>query len=117
MKTHRNTKARFVFLLPAAIWVLTFTIFPLVYSLYISVHKVETKMNVSREKVPMLDASGNPVLDAKGNPRTKIKINREKVSTWTNIGLTNFKRLIDDPQVHSAIKVTSIFVLVAVPSQ
>ena len=63
MKTHRNTKARFVFLLPAAIWVLTFTIFPLVYSLYLSVHKVETKMNVSREKVPMLDASGNPVLD------------------------------------------------------
>ena len=117
MKTHRNTKARFVFLLPAAIWVLTFTIFPLVYSLYISVHKVETKMNVSREKIPMLDASGNPVLDAKGNPRTKIKINREKISTWTNIGFTNFKRLVEDPQIHSAIKVTSIFVLVAVPSQ
>ena len=74
-------------------------------------------MNVSREKVPMLDESGNPVLDAKGNPRTKIQINREKISTWTNIGLTNFKRLVEDPQVHSAIKVTSIFVLVAVPSQ
>ena len=62
-------------------------------------------MNVSREKVPMLDASGNPVLDAKGNPRTKIKINREKISTWTNIGFTNFKRLTEDPQVLSLIHI------------
>ena len=78
MKTHRNTKARFVFLLPAAIWVLTFTIFPLVYSLYISVHKVETKMNVSREKVPMLDASGNPVLDAKVTPELRSKLTEKR---------------------------------------
>jgi multiple sugar transport system permease protein len=74
-------------------------------------------MQVSREKVAVLDASGKPVLDASGQLQTKVQINRVNVTTYTFEGITNFVRLFGDPQVASAIRVTAIFVLVAVPTQ
>ena len=74
MNMHRSTKVRFLFLMPAVCWVLIFTLFPLCYSLYISFHKVENRLNVTREKVPVLDQEGNPELSKSGKPRTRIPV-------------------------------------------
>jgi multiple sugar transport system permease protein len=108
-------KIRFLFLAPAVIWVLAFTVFPLGYSLYLAFYKIEQKVEVKREKQPMLDAAGNAVLDDAGQPRTKNVVIKEQVNTATFIGLDNFKRLFSDSQVHEAVRVTLMFVLIAVP--
>ncbi len=108
-------KIRFLFLAPAVIWVLAFTVFPLGYSLYLAFYKIEQKVEVKREKQPMLDAAGQPVLDDAGQPRTKNVVIKEQVNTATFIGLDNFKRLLTDTQVHEAVRVTLTFVLIAVP--
>ena len=109
--------ARFVFLLPAVIWVLAFTVFPLAYSLGISFSKVENRMEVTRERVPMLDEAGNPVLNTRGQPRMRTVIERENITDWSFQGLTNFARVFRDDQTRSAVRVTTIFVLVAVTVQ
>ena len=106
---------RFLLLAPAVIWVLAFTVFPLGYSLYLAFYKIEQKVEVKREKQPMLDAEGKPVLDDSGQPRTKNVVIKDQVNTATFIGLNNFKRLFGDPQVKEAIRVTLLFVLIAVP--
>ena len=108
-------KIRFLFLAPAVIWVLAFTVFPLGYSLYLAFYKIEQKVEVKREKQPMLDAAGQPVLDDAGQPRIKNVVIKEQVNTATFIGLDNFKRLLTDTQVHEAVRVTLTFVLIAVP--
>lgn len=108
-------KIRFLFLAPAVIWVLAFTVFPLGYSLYLAFYKIEQKVEVKREKQPMLDAAGQPVLDDAGQPRTKNVVIKEQVNTATFIGLDNFKRMLTDTQVHEAVRVTLTFVLIAVP--
>jgi multiple sugar transport system permease protein len=108
-------KIRFLLLLPAVIWVLAFTVFPLGYSLYLAFYKVEQKVEVKREKVPLLDEDGKPVLDDQGQPRTKNVVNKQQVNIATFIGLDNFKRMFRDPQVGEAVRVTLVFVLVAVP--
>jgi multiple sugar transport system permease protein len=108
-------RVRFVFLLPAVIWVLAFTVFPLGYSLYLAFFKIESKVEVEREKVPVLDEQGQPVLLSSGKPRTKNVVHKNQVTTSEFVGLFNFQRLLDDPQVATAIRVTAIFVLVAVP--
>jgi multiple sugar transport system permease protein len=108
-------KIRFLFLAPAVIWVLAFTVFPLGYSLYLAFYKIEQKVEVKREKQPMLDAAGQAVLDDAGQPRTKNVVIKEQVNTATFIGLDNFKRMLTDTQVHEAVRVTLTFVLIAVP--
>lgn len=108
-------KIRFLFLAPAVIWVLAFTVFPLGYSLYLAFYKIEQKVEVKREKQPMLDAEGKPVLDDAGQPRTKNVVIKEQVNLATFIGLDNFKRLFSDSQVREAVRVTLMFVLIAVP--
>jgi multiple sugar transport system permease protein len=108
-------KIRFLLLLPAVIWVLAFTVFPLAYSLYLAFYKIEQKVEVKREKVPLLDDQGKPVLDEQGQPRTKNVVNKLQVNIATFTGLTNFRRLLGDPQVGEAVRVTLTFVLVAVP--
>jgi multiple sugar transport system permease protein len=108
-------KIRFLFLLPAIAWVLAFTVFPLGYSLYLAFYKIEQKVEVKREKVPMVDAEGKPVLDDQGQPRTKNVVVKQEVNVRTFIGAENFKRLFVDPQVKEAVKVTLLFVLFAVP--
>ncbi len=108
-------RIRFAFLLPAVIWVLAFTVFPLGYSLYLAFFSIEEKVEITRTKEPMLDAEGQPVLDAKGQPRTKNVVNKQATSVATFIGLTNFERLFHDPQVGAAVRVTAVFVLIAVP--
>jgi multiple sugar transport system permease protein len=106
---------RFLLLLPAVVWVLAFTVFPLGYSLYLAFYKIEQKVEVKRERVPILDSEGKPVLDSQGQPRTRNVVNKQQVNVATFIGLDNFRRMLRDPQVHSAVRVTLIFVLVAVP--
>jgi len=108
-------KIRFLLLAPAVIWVLAFTVFPLGYSLYLAFYKIEQKVEVKREKEVIVDADGNPVLDDNGQPRTKNVVIKEQVNIATFIGLDNFKRLFNDPQVAEAIRVTLLFVLIAVP--
>src|SRR6187402_1060050 len=110
-----TSRVRFMFLAPAVLWVLLFTIFPLGYSLYLAFYKIEQKVEVTRVREPMVDAQGNPVLDSKGVQRTKNVVQKNQVNIATFIGLQNFKRLFGDPQVKSAMRVTAIFVLVAVP--
>ena len=112
-----NRPVRFVFLLPAVIWVLAFTVFPLAYSLGISFHKIEDRMEVTRERVPMLDEAGNPMLNTRGEPRMRTVIERESIREWTYLGFTNFARVFRDDQTRSAVRVTAIFVVVAVSIQ
>ena len=110
-------RVRFAFLLPAVIWVLAFTVFPLGYSHYHAFLKIESKVEVVREKVPVLDEQGEPVLLSSGKPRTKNVVHKNQVTTSEFVGLFNFARLLGDPQVATAIRVTAIFVLVAVPME
>ena len=106
---------RFLLLLPAVVWVLAFTVFPLGYSLYLAFYKIEQKVEVKRDKIALLDDQGKPVLDEQGQPRTKNVVNKQQVNTATFIGLANFTRLFGDPQVKEAVRVTLSFVLIAVP--
>jgi multiple sugar transport system permease protein len=108
-------KIRFLLLLPAVIWVLAFTVFPLGYSLYLAFYKIEQKVEVKREKVPLLDENEKPVLDDQGQPRTKNVVNKQQVNIATFIGADNFKRMFRDPQVGEAVRVSLVFVFVAVP--
>jgi multiple sugar transport system permease protein len=112
-----TSPVRLVFLLPAVIWVLAFTVFPLGYSLYLAFFKIESKVEVTREKVPVLDEQGEPVLLNSGKPRTRTIVHREQVDTSEFVGGFNFQRLLDDPQVATAIRVTATFVLIAVPAE
>ena len=41
-------KVKFLFLLPAVLWVLTFTIFPLGYSLFLAFHHVDRQVVITR---------------------------------------------------------------------
>ncbi len=109
--------ARFIFLLPAVIWVLAFTVFPLAYSLGLSFSKIEDRMEVTRERVPMVDEEGNPVLNRRGEPRMRTVIERENIREWTFQGFSNFTRIFRDDQAKSAVRVTTIFVLSAVTIQ
>lgn len=126
-------RIKWLFLLPAVLWVLAFTVFPLGYSLYVSLFNIESKVEIQREKVPVLDEEGNPVLLKNGKPRMKTVVHRTPVTKSEYLGFvnterwsddpevknkarpTNYQRLFDDPQVNSAVKATAIFVLVAVP--
>ncbi len=110
-------RVRYVFLLPAVIWVLAFTVFPLGYSLTLAFFKIESKMEVQREKVPVLDEDGNQVFTSTGRPRTRTIVHREQTTISTFVGSENFERLARDKQVWTAVRVTITFVLVAVPLQ
>jgi len=112
-----TSRVKLLFLAPAVVWVLVFTIFPLVYSLYISVYNVETKMQVKQDKVPVLDAAGKPVLNANGQPQTRIQVTRQNVTTYKYNGFANYARLFKDANLTTAIGVTFIFVIVAVPAE
>jgi multiple sugar transport system permease protein len=107
-------RIRFLFLTPAVVWVLIFTIFPLLYSLYATFHNVTSETVVERVQVPMLDKDGNPRLKPDGTPRTQTKVERSTVEKWEFVGLENFARAFRDPQVGEAVRVTAIFVAAAV---
>ncbi len=110
-------RIRFLFLMPAVIWVLAFTVFPLGYSLYLAFFHIEQKVEITREKVPRLDENGNPELTKSGKVRTKTIVHKEQVTKTEFVGGRNFARMWDDAQLWSAVKVTAIFVGTAVPLQ
>ena len=102
-------RIRFLFLMPAVVWVLAFTVFPLGYSLYLAFYKIETRTDIVRKQVPVTDEAGKP--------RMKNVVEKNQVNTSTFIGLDNFRRMLGDAQLHTAIWVTFVFVIVAVPLQ
>lgn len=112
-----TSRVRFLFLMPAVVWVLAFTIFPLGYSLYLAFYKIESKTEVTRRQVPVTDAQGQPVADAQGKPRMKNVVDKVQTNVSTFVGADNFRRLLTDAQLHEAIRVTFTFVAVAVPLQ
>lgn len=112
-----TSSVRNLFLMPAVIWVLVFTIVPLGYSLYAAFHNVTNDTVVNRVEVPRLDKAGEPVLRPDGTPRMKTEVVRETVTKWEFVGLDNFRRLLTDKVLHEAIKVTAIFVGVGLAIQ
>jgi multiple sugar transport system permease protein len=109
-----TSKARFLFLAPAVVWVLAFTVFPLGYSLYIAFLKIDSKTEITRERVPMVDKEGNPVMLANGKQRMRTIIHKEQKTTTTFQGLQNFRRMFKDSQVATATRVTLTFILSSV---
>jgi multiple sugar transport system permease protein len=107
-------RIRFLFLLPAIVWVLVFTIFPTLYSVYSAFNNVKSETVTTRTEVPRLDNDGNPVLKADGTPRTRMVNVSETVTTWEWAGLDNFGRVFTDKLVGEATRMTVIFVVAAV---
>ena len=107
----KRNQVKLIFLLPAVVWILVFTIFPLGYSLVVSFANIENKVEVTREKVPVLDENGEQVLSRSGKPRTKTVITRDPMTIWTFVGGSNYKRLLRDRQVWTAARVTAVFAL------
>lgn len=112
-----NNRIKFLFLMPAALWVLVFTVFPLGYSLYASFVKVESRMEVRQERVQVMDAKGQPVLLPSGKARMKTIVHRKQITTTEYVGGFNYRRMFSDPQLWTAVKVTAVFVLGAVPAE
>ena len=106
-----TSKARFLFLAPAVVWVLAFTVFPLGYSLYIAFLKIESKTEITRERVPMFNEEGEPIMLANGKQRMKTIIHKNQINTTTFLGLTNFRRIFNDPQVATSVRITITFIL------
>ena len=106
-----TSKARFLFLAPAVVWVLAFTVFPLGYSLYIAFLKIDSKTEITRERVPMFNEEGDPIMLANGKQRMKTIIHKNQINTTTFLGLTNFRRIFNDPQVATSVRVTLTFIL------
>ncbi len=112
-----TSRVRLVFLMPAVIWVLVFTVFPLGYSFYAALHTVENSTKVERIKVPRMNRDGTPSLRADGTPRMRTEVRRETITTWTFVGFDNFARVFRDRQVHEAVRMTAIFVVAAVGTE
>jgi multiple sugar transport system permease protein len=113
-----SSRIKLVFLLPAVLWVLVFTVFPLGYSLFISFHNVDRKVVVTgRETVPVLDAAGKPVLKSDGKPRTRTVVNRELTTTYSWIGFDNFARAFRDAELKDSVRITTIYVVSVVTTE
>jgi multiple sugar transport system permease protein len=110
-------RIRHLFLMPAVAWVVVFTIFPTLYSLYAVFHNVSNETVVTRSQEPMLDQAGNAILRPDGTPRTRTVVNRETVTSWEFVGLDNFARMGRDPVLLEAVRVTAIFVVAAVTAE
>ena len=62
---------------------LAFTVFPLGYSLYIAFLKIESKTEITRERVPMFNEAGEPIMLANGKQRMKTIIHKNQINTTT----------------------------------
>ena len=110
-----DKKIKLLFLLPAVIWVLTLTIAPLFFSLYLSFTDVKREVVISGVTlVPILDKEGNPKTRSDGSVRTK-KIKDKKLEiTYDWVGLKKYKRVVNDQEYQDAAKFTFIYVIVSV---
>ena len=110
-----DKKIKLLFLLPAVIWVLTLTIAPLFFSLYLSFTDVKREVVITGvEVVPVLDKDGNPKTRSDGSIRTKKVKQKELQIKYDWVGFKKYKRVINDQEYQDAAKFTFIYVIVSV---
>ena len=110
-----DKKIKLLFLLPAVIWVLTLTIAPLFFSLYLSFTDVKREVVITGiTEVPILDKEGNPKTRSDGTVRTKKIKEKELQIKYDWVGLKKYKRVVNDQEYQDAAKFTFIYVIVSV---
>jgi len=110
-----DKRIKLLFLLPAVIWVLTLTIAPLFFSLYLSFTDVKREVVISGvTEVPILDKEGKPKTRSDGSVRTKKIKDKKLVITYDWVGLKKYKRVVNDQEYQDAAKFTFIYVIVSV---
>ena len=110
-----DKRIKLLFLLPAVIWVLTLTIAPLFFSLYLSFTDVKREVIITGvEEVPVLDKDGNPKTRSDGSIRTKKIKQKELQIKYDWVGFKKYKRVINDQEYQDAAKFTFIYVIVSV---
>ena len=110
-----DKRIKLLFLLPAVIWVLTLTIAPLFFSLYLSFTDVKREVVITGvEVVPVLDKDGNPKTRSDGSIRTKKIKQKELQIKYDWVGFKKYKRVINDQEYQDAAKFTFIYVIVSV---
>ncbi len=110
-----DKRIKLLFLLPAVIWVLTLTIAPLFFSLYLSFTDVKREVVITGvEEIPVLDKNGNPKTRSDGSIRTKKIKQKELQIKYDWVGFKKYKRVINDQEYQDAAKFTFIYVIVSV---
>ena len=110
-----DKRIKLLFLLPAVIWVLTLTIAPLFFSLYLSFTDVKREVVITGiSEVPVLDKDGNPKKRSDGSIRTKKIKEKELKIKYDWVGLKKYKRVVNDKEYQDAAKFTFIYVIVSV---
>ncbi len=110
-----DKRIKLLFLLPAVIWVLTLTIAPLFFSLYLSFTDVKREVVITGvEEIPVLDKDGNPKTRSDGSIRTKKVKQKELQIKYDWVGFKKYKRVINDQEYQDAAKFTFIYVIVSV---
>ena len=110
-----DKRIKLLFLLPAVIWVLTLTIAPLFFSLYLSFTDVKREVVITGvEEIPVLDKDGNPKTRSDGSIRTKKIKQKELQIKYDWVGFKKYKRVINDQEYQDAAKFTFIYVIVSV---
>ena len=110
-----DKRIKLLFLLPAVIWVLTLTIAPLFFSLYLSFTDVKREVVITGvEEIPVLDKDGNPKTRSDGSIRTKKVKQKELQIKYDWVGIKKYKRVINDQEYQDAAKFTFIYVIISV---
>ena len=110
-----DKRIKLLFLLPAVIWVLTLTIAPLFFSLYLSFTDVKREVVITGvEEIPVLDKDGNPKTRSDGSIRTKKVKQKELQIKYDWVGFKKYKRVVNDQEYQDAAKFTFIYVIVSV---
>ena len=110
-----DKRIKLLFLLPAVIWVLTLTIAPLFFSLYLSFTDVKREVVITGvSEVPILDKEGKPKTRSDGTVRTKKIKEKELQIKYDWVGLKKYKRVVNDQEYQDAAKFTFIYVIVSV---
>ena len=110
-----DKRVKLLFLLPAVIWVLTLTIAPLFFSLYLSFTDVKREVVISGvTEVPILDKEGKPKTRSDGTVRTKKIKDKKLVIKYDWVGLKKYKRVLNDTEYIDAAKFTITYVIVSV---
>ncbi len=110
-----DKRIKLLFLLPAVIWVLTLTIAPLFFSLYLSFTDVKREVVITGvEEIPVLDKDGNPKTRSDGSIRTKKVKQKELQIKYDWVGFKKYKRVVNDQEYQDAAKFTFIYVIISV---
>ena len=113
-----TSRIKFLFLLPAMLWVLAFTVFPLGYSLVPGLPRCRTQGRGrrarggadARRRRQYRAEEGRHAAHQDGRaPRTSDHVHMDN--------LANFARAFGDEEVHKAVQVTAIFVIAAVATE